>query len=147
MNTKQQFKKGDLVTRIASWDRTGTVYVTHYIVSSWGKQQATLVKVGDLTNAKFRVYTADADLIQGIRSAKIIATADYSDAVALAFAVECIADEDRRAEHRLAWNKSRAASGEFQPYGTYDTAAMLEHEQSVYDNHKATPWAAKVVQK
>jgi hypothetical protein len=134
------FKKGDLVTRIGSWDQTGTVYVTHYIVSSWGKQQATLVKVGDLTNAKFRVYTDSATLIQGIHSSTIIPTADYSEALAMQLAKDWIADEDRRASDRLNWNLTR----EFNAYGAYDRPAMIKFEQRVYDEHKATPWQAAV---
>lgn len=129
MNT-QTFKKGDKVTRIASWDQFGTVYVTHYIVSSWGKKQATLVKVDDLTNAKFRVYTADASRIQGTHSSMIVATADYIEAVALQFAVDCIADENRRAIGRKEWNEQR---------GTYDA-----HEQRIFAEHNAVAWTPRV---
>lgn len=135
MNTIKQFKKGDLVTRIGSWDHTGTVFATHYVVSSWGKKQATLVKVNDGTNAKFRVYTADAERIQGIRSSRIIATADYTEALAMAFAVECIADEDKLAIERMGWATER------------NDARNLEHERGVYARHKATPWQPKVIQK
>jgi hypothetical protein len=127
---KQQFKKGDLVTRIASWDRTGTVYVTHYIVSSWGKQQATLIKVNDLTNAKFRVYTDRAELVQGIHSSKIIATVDYSDALALQLAAEWIADEHERAAARLLWATGRGQH--------------LDFERTLFAEHNATAWTPAV---
>ena len=142
MNTKQ-FKKGDLVTRIASWDSTGTVYATHYIVSSWGKKQATLVKVNDGTNAEFRVYTADADRVHGVRSSKFIATADYTETLAMAFAVECIADENKLADSRLAW-----VIENFGENGTRGhDRSLIEFEQNIYARHKATTWAAAVITK
>jgi hypothetical protein len=126
------FKKGDLVTRIVSWDHTGTVSVTHYVVSSWGKRQATLIKVDDLTNAKFRVYTGRANLLQGIHSAKMVATADYSEAVALQFAADCIADEHKRAVAHMEWVTERGDS------------RYLEHERGVFARHNATAWKAAV---
>jgi hypothetical protein len=100
-----QFKKGDLVTKIGSWDRFGTVNVTHYIVSSWGKKRGTLVRVADKSNAKFRVYTGHSSVvkghrsdlcIQGLHSYVIIPTADYSDDVALEYARMFITHERDR---------------------------------------------------
>lgn len=126
------FKKGDLVTRIASWDSRGTVYVTHYVVSSWGKRQATLVKVADSTNAKFRIYTDRDQALQGIHSSKIVATAGYTEAMALQFAVDCIADEHRRAVERMAWAIER------------NDARNLEHENGVFARHNAINWVAAV---
>lgn len=133
MNTNTQtFKKGELVTRLGSWDQTGTIFVEHYIVSSWGKKQATLVKVGDLSNAKFRVYTeaGRASRLQGIWSWRIIATADYSEEVGMEFARECIADEHRRATERLQRAMAR---------GTYE-----EFETDLFAKHNATAWAPAV---
>ncbi len=39
---KKAFKKGDLVTRIASWDDKGTFYFIHAVVYSCGKKQMVL---------------------------------------------------------------------------------------------------------
>lgn len=122
------FKKGDKVTRISSWDSVGAVSVTEYTVASWGKKQATLIKT-DGSNAEFRVSTADASRVQGIHSTRFMLTADYTEAHALAFAAECIADEHARAVERLNWREN----------------ATKEFEQGIYARHLAVKWAAAVI--
>lgn len=138
------YKKGDLVTRIASWNQFGTVYVTHFVVSSWGKKQATLIKINDGTNAKFRVYTADVSRNQGMHSYVIIPTSEYSDELAMVHAAAFIKEEDSRAEAR--WQHAQDRYPTYEAYGSYDKDAMLKHERKVYDDHKAVAWVAKVIQ-
>jgi hypothetical protein len=145
MNTEtRKFKKGHLVTIVGSWNQFGTVYVRDFVVTSWGKKQATLVRTDDGSNAEFRVYTgADAYPVQGIRSQRIMATADYSDTLAMQIAEEFIVDEDKRAESRLAWV--------IEHYGENGTRghdrSRIEFENGVYARHKATPWKAEVLKK
>lgn len=137
------FKKGDLVTRIASWDHTGTVYVTHYVVSSWGKKQATLVKVNDGSNTKFRAYTKEAGRLQGIHSCTIVPTADYSEELGLYFAARFIADEHSCAKKRFLSTRAHYSDPNCVPYvGTRQE--NLVHEQGVFDRHNAVAWKAAV---
>jgi hypothetical protein len=106
--SEQNFKKGDKVTIVASWDDKGAVYVRHYIVASWGKKQGTLVRVDDNSNAEFRVYTARASVLQGLHSQVIMASGDYSEAAALELAAKFIADEIARVEARWVWAQGRS---------------------------------------
>jgi hypothetical protein len=105
--SEQKFKKGDKVTIVASWDHLGAVYVRHFIVASWGKKQGTLLRVDDNSNAEFRVYTARASVTQGLHSQAVLASADYSEPVALELAAKFIADEFARIESRWAWAQGR----------------------------------------
>jgi hypothetical protein len=136
------FKKGDKVTRIASYNLTGTVYVQHFVVSSWGKQQATLVRVDDGSNAKFRIYTEHATLLQGIWSSKIIATADYNESVALEFAAQCIDDEHKRAEERH--ERALALHDDPKYVPAVPRASLTAFEDKVYSDHKAVAWKAAI---
>lgn len=139
----KKYTKGDLVTIVGSWDSTGTVYVRDYVVSSWGAKQATLVRVDDGSNAQFRVYTARDNEVQGIRSSRLIPTAEYSDALALQFAEEFIADEDKRAESRLVWVIENFGENGSRGHDRN----RIEFENRIYATHKATAWKAAVVRK
>lgn len=124
------FKKGQQIVRIASCDRAGTVCAECYIVASWGKKQATLIRQ-DGSNAEFRVYTQDASIQQGTNSILYVLASDYSDAVAQKFAEECVAEGIRRIERRWAHAQERARQPFHIPYaGTI--AQELEFEQGVF---------------
>lgn len=136
------FKKGDAVTIVNSYDCTGTVKVRHYLVSSWGKKQGTLIRKDDGSNAEFRVYTQDANSLQGIRSSRIMPTAEYSTALALRIAEEFIADEHKRARARYETN-TKPDDPHYMPYaGTVEQ--NLAFEQRIWERHNATAWAAAV---
>jgi hypothetical protein len=143
--SSKQFKKGDKVTRIASYNRTGTVYVRHYVVTSWGKKQATLVRVDDGSNAEFRVYTQTADCLQGVASWRIMATADYTDALGLEIAAEFIADEHKRASARWARAQANFAAGGIPYAGTLES--NLKHERGVFADHNAVAWVPAILAK
>ena len=57
----KQFKKGDVVWRIAGWDSKATVSVKKLTIQSWGKRQGTATSVdnGEFVRSQFYVNQAD----------------------------------------------------------------------------------------
>ena len=137
------FKKGDAVTTVNSYDTTGTVCVRHYLITSWGKKQATLIRKDDGSNAEFRVYTQSANRLQGVRSSRIMPTAEYNTVLALRIAEEFVADEHKRARERYETTKAKYSAPGYVPYaGTVEQ--NLAFEQMIWERHNATAWAAAV---
>lgn len=138
-----KFKKGDAVTMISSYDSTGTVSVRHYLVTSWGKKQGTLIRKDDGSNAEFRVYAKDATLVQGIRSRRIIPTSEYSTILALNVAHEFVQDEQKRAADRYSNAMEKMAAPGYVPYaGTVQS--NIDFEQMIWDKHNAVAWLPAV---
>lgn len=129
----RRFKKGDLVTRIASYDQNGTVFVQHFIVASWGAKQATLKHVDSSRNALFRTYTKSGYALQGTHSWEFVLTSQYTDELALKIAAIWIADEIKRIKDRLAFAENRFTTDPAGcSFGNYTAQNYIEWERDHY---------------
>jgi hypothetical protein len=94
------FKKGDLVTYIADWDRKGSTYFRHAVVYACGKKQMVLTdaETGEEMGRHFRPVRAE-----GLGEVGIFARLSDADATAhaLALAQVIIDRETKNYEHCL----------------------------------------------
>lgn len=120
-------KKGDEVTVIGTWDRKGTVYVSHYVVRSAGKKQIHLIKL-DGSNAEYRTYRASVGAVfQMSDPFTIVPTEEYTGALAMDWAVVCLAEFTRRIEARKAMHEAR---------GTYDAFEQRVYADNIAELHE-----------
>lgn len=110
MTTQAAFKKGDLVTYIADWDRAGTVYYRQAVVFSCGKKQMVLTDAesGKEMGRHFKpaigaletTYNGNCATLPGGTFPRM--DKDQAEAACLAVAAEILAYENARFARCLA---------------------------------------------
>lgn len=142
------FKKGDIVTLIADWDRKGTVTFRHAVVYSCGKKRMVLTcaKTGEEIGRNFRpekgsVTNQITELVPGNGGMKYLKPAggvfdgmtdEAAEALGLTIAAELLAHERQHYAERLQrWGSDASYAASIQK----DIDAL--HEPRALDYHDA----------
>jgi hypothetical protein len=103
--TATKITKGTEVWMFGDWNLKGKVFIRRMTITSFGKKQATAVRVKDGKNAEFRIYADDY--------ANLVAVADLADPAdyAMSLAVAQKAKHVKRAADNAHWNMDSTSKG------------------------------------